>query len=85
MPAIDRLSADLAWVTLALAAAVFVVVEGLLLASWCRPAAGDRTTPPGANGGPPFRVNRTRELLWTALPALGLLLLGLLGARALLG
>jgi heme/copper-type cytochrome/quinol oxidase subunit 2 len=67
---------DLAWLTLAIATAIFLVVEALLVASalrWWRAApAGERA--------------RWRwELLWTLLPALGLLALGLLSGRALRG
>jgi heme/copper-type cytochrome/quinol oxidase subunit 2 len=69
-----------AWLILAVAAAVLVIVEGLLVAAAVRRArAAARDTPAWA------RPRWSLEVLWTVLPALGLLLLGLLSARGLLG
>jgi heme/copper-type cytochrome/quinol oxidase subunit 2 len=71
--------AGLDGVTLALAAGTFLVVEILLIASVARLW---RARPRPAGQVP---VRWGWELLWTALPALGLLVLGILGAQTLLG
>ena len=62
---------------------MFVVVEGLLVlaALRLRHTASERA--PAAL--PDYRPSWGRELLWTLLPAVGLLALGLLGLRGLLG
>jgi hypothetical protein len=62
---------------------VFVVVEGLLVlaALRLRQSARERTI----EALPDYRPSWGRELLWTLLPAAGLLALGLLGLRGLLG
>jgi heme/copper-type cytochrome/quinol oxidase subunit 2 len=69
---------DATWLTLALAAGTFLVVEVLLLASvlrlWRRARAEPR--PQGR-----LRLRWGRELVWTALPALGLLALAILSVR----
>ena len=71
---------NLAWLTLAIATALFLVVEALLVVSvlrwWHATPAGERAR---------FRARWRWELLWTELPALGLLALGLLSGRALHG
>ncbi|SRR6266849_2555969 len=80
---IDRLTTELAWATLAVAAGVFVVVEGLLVlaALRLRQTARERA----AEALPDYRPSWGRELVWTLLPAVGLLALGLLGLQGLLG
>ena len=68
--------------TFVLAAATFLVVEALLVIATLRLWRAARAAPePGAR--PPVRWGW--ELVWTALPALGLLVLGLLGAQRLFG
>lgn len=69
-----------AWLILAVAAAVLVIVEGMLV------AAAVRRARVAAHDAPAWaRPRWSLEVLWTVLPALGLLLLGLLSARGLLG
>jgi heme/copper-type cytochrome/quinol oxidase subunit 2 len=70
------------WLTLILAAGVFLAVECLLIASVVRLWRAAGTEAP-RRGRPPVRWGW--ELLWTALPALGLLALALLGAQNLFG
>src|SRR5262249_41673605 len=94
---IDRLTTELAWATLAVAAGVFVVVEGLLVLAALRLRQTARERPRTARQRPrtarqrpmealpDYRASWGRELLWTLLPAVGLLALGLLGLRGLLG
>ena len=93
---INRLTSDLAWLTLAIAAGIFVVVEALLIASTLRLRHAHRGDAPPRAHGPaptpddrasllPVRVHWAWELVWTVLPALGLLALGVLGVRGLLG
>ncbi|HLH25622.1 MAG TPA: hypothetical protein VK066_24145 [Chloroflexota bacterium] len=69
--------AGLDMLTLAVAAGVFLIVEALLLASVFRLW---RTAPRETDHRP---VRWGWELLWTALPALGLLALAILGAQSL--
>lgn len=68
--------------TLALAAGAFLAVEVLLIASVVRLWRAARARPRAA-GRPPVRWGW--ELLWTVLPALGLLVLAILGVQSLLG
>jgi heme/copper-type cytochrome/quinol oxidase subunit 2 len=65
------------------AAATFLVIEALLLAAAWRTYADGRPAADAAH--PPVRLSRAWELLWTVLPAVGLLALLVLGARALWG
>jgi heme/copper-type cytochrome/quinol oxidase subunit 2 len=69
---------DATWLTLVLAAGTFLAVEALLLASvlrlWRRARAAPR--PEGR-----FPLRWGWELVWTALPAVGLLALAILSAR----
>jgi heme/copper-type cytochrome/quinol oxidase subunit 2 len=82
----DRFSGELAWVTLALAAGIFLAVESLLLASALRtPPSAPSPAADGRDSLPRFRLSRGWELVWTALPALGLLALGIAAAQAMLG
>jgi heme/copper-type cytochrome/quinol oxidase subunit 2 len=80
---VEALVTDLAWLFLAVAALVFLAVQALLLVSALRTP---RTAPPDPRppNTPRYRLSRGWEVVWTLLPALGLLLLGLLGAQALL-
>jgi len=80
---VEALTTDLAWLFLAVAALVFLAVQALLLVSALRTP---RTAPPDPlpPNTPRYRLSRGWEIVWTLLPALGLLLLGLLGAQALL-
>jgi heme/copper-type cytochrome/quinol oxidase subunit 2 len=73
----------LSWLTLIVAAVVFVGVEALLVVAALRLRRGETA----AGAAPPsrWRVSWGRELVWTLLPALGLLVLGLLGAQAVVG
>lgn len=70
---------------LVLAATVFLVVQGLLLYMAWRPSG--RPTEEAAEGAtlPADRPRRGWELLWTLLPALGLLALVLAGLTDLRG
>jgi heme/copper-type cytochrome/quinol oxidase subunit 2 len=68
--------------TLALAVGIFLAVEVLLIASVVRLWRAARSERRPAGGLP---VRWGRELLWTALPALGLLALAILGAQHLAG
>ena len=68
------------------AVGVFVVVEGLLLAAaWRLHSSPPRESARAGGTREQFRLSRGWELLWTALPALGLLVLGLVAARAAFG
>lgn len=60
------------------ALAIFVVTEVLLLRSAWRLWRDGTATLPVV----PVRLRRGWELLWTALPALGLLVLGIAAAQA---
>jgi len=65
---------------LVVAAAAFLVVEALLV-RWAWRIRTGRA--PGADESRlPVRLSRAWELLWTLLPALGLLVLIVLGVRA---
>jgi heme/copper-type cytochrome/quinol oxidase subunit 2 len=77
--AYDRLTSGLGWLTLALAVGAFVVVEVLLMAAAWRL----RQPPEPESDRRSFRLSWRWELLWTLLPAVGLLALGLLSAQAL--
>ena len=80
------LSDSLGMVLLVAAVGVFVVVEGLLLAAAWRPRSSTPRESARTGGRrEQFRLSRGWELLWTALPALGLLVLGLVAARATFG
>jgi heme/copper-type cytochrome/quinol oxidase subunit 2 len=81
---LDRLTSGLAWVTLAAAAILFVVVEGLLLLAAWRPRRGARPPRDGGLEPPPVQPNWVWEVIWTVLPAAGLVVLGALGVGALL-
>jgi heme/copper-type cytochrome/quinol oxidase subunit 2 len=70
------------WLTLALAVGTFLAVELLLIASVLRLWRTARTEPRQAGRLP---VRWGWELLWTVLPALGLLALAILGAQSLFG
>ena len=70
------------WLTLVLAAGTFLAVEVLLIASVLRLWRAARTEPRPAER-PPVRWGW--ELVWTVLPALGLLALAILGAQSLFG
>ncbi|HLI25599.1 MAG TPA: hypothetical protein VKZ60_00925 [Chloroflexota bacterium] len=62
-------------------AATFLVIEALLLRTAWRPRTS--APPPGEESRLSVRLSRAWEMLWAVLPALGLLALLLLGARAL--
>ena len=80
------LSDSLGVVMLVAAVGVFVVVEGMLLAAAWRPRSPMSRESTPARGRPEqFRLSRGWELLWTTLPALALLVLGLVAARAAFG
>lgn len=80
----DRLAADLGWVALAAAALIFLVAQALLLAAALRTP---RTSPrePRPPNAPRYRLSRGWEVVWTLLPAIGLLLLALFGLQVLGG
>ena len=79
----DPLTVGLGWLVLIVAVVVFVGVEALLVVALVRMRRGEAA---GRSARPPWvRVRWGWELLWTLLPALGLLALGLLGAQAALG
>lgn len=65
------------------AAATFLVIEVLLLGAAWRTYADGRPTAHAVR--PPLCVRRAWELLWTVLPAVGLLALLAFGARTLWG
>jgi heme/copper-type cytochrome/quinol oxidase subunit 2 len=80
----EELTVELAWITFVIAVALFVVVESLLvLAAWRLRGAAQY---PEVPGHPPlaYRPNWVGEVIWTAIPAIGLLVLGALGLRVLL-
>jgi heme/copper-type cytochrome/quinol oxidase subunit 2 len=79
----DPFTVGLGWLVLIVAVIVFVSVEVLLVVAMLRMRRGEAA---GRSARPPWvRVRWGWELLWTLLPALGLLALGLLGAQAALG
>lgn len=81
--AAEQLTIGLGGLILIVAVVVFVGVEALLVAAVLRMRRDEATA---GSGRPTWvRVNWGWELLWTLLPALGLLALGLLGAQAVLG
>ena len=75
----DAVLEGLRWLTLLVAAAIFVVIEAWLLSAAWRSRA-DAPRPPEATS--PVRLSRGWELLWAVLPALGLLILVIAAARA---
>jgi heme/copper-type cytochrome/quinol oxidase subunit 2 len=81
-PGARSLLAGLDGPTLVLAAGIFLAVEILLIASVVRLRRAARARPRSAG---PIPVHWGWELFWTALPALGLLALGILGAQSLFG
>ena len=75
---LETLAETARWLVLAVALGIFVVTEVLLLRSaWHLWRDGTATLPLV-----PVRLSRGWELLWTALPALGLLALAVAAAQA---